>query len=253
MRRVLLLEARRDLGEPGVARDERRRAGRGGLGGDHPERLRKDRGDDGRVRERQQLDEVAVLERAREERARAAAASSSARKSPKPTIDRPRVEAAQRLEQQVDALVVEKLPEVDDGRARRLRGTRRAARRCPRREAARSRCRDSAGRGEPPRAARRAPRRAAGPELLDVDAGRHLVDAIDVADDLLEHVADVRGADEDGLAPGERLSPPCRELGIAAHRVLELGAVSLDARSAPGRCAHGTAEEHVVREDQVGG
>ena len=33
-------------------------------------------------------------------------------------------------------------------------------------------------------------------ELVHVDAGRHLVDALDVADDLVEHLADVRRADE---------------------------------------------------------
>ena len=69
VRRVLLLEAGGDLGETGVARDERRRAGGGGLGRDHPERLREDRRDDRRVGEREQVDEVTVLERPREEHA----------------------------------------------------------------------------------------------------------------------------------------------------------------------------------------
>ena len=57
--------------------DERRAAAGGGLGGDHPERLREDRRHDGRVGERQQVDEVAVLERAREERRAGGGASRS--------------------------------------------------------------------------------------------------------------------------------------------------------------------------------
>ena len=66
--RICLLEPGRDLGEPGVARDERRAAGRRGLGRDHPERLGEDRRDDARVGEREQVPEVPVLERPGEER-----------------------------------------------------------------------------------------------------------------------------------------------------------------------------------------
>ena len=46
-----------------------------------------------------------------------ACCSSARRWSPKPTIDRARVEAADRVEQQVHALVHDQLPEVDDDRA----------------------------------------------------------------------------------------------------------------------------------------
>ena len=66
-RRIVALEPLRDLGEAGVVGDDRRAAGRGGLGGDHPECLREDRRHDGRVGEREQMHEVPVLERAREE------------------------------------------------------------------------------------------------------------------------------------------------------------------------------------------
>jgi hypothetical protein len=45
-------------------------------------------------------------------------------------------------------------------------------------------------------------------EKLDVDAGRHLVDSVDVADDLIQHLADVLGADDDGARRRERLPPP---------------------------------------------
>ena len=62
---VGLLEPGGDLGEPAVAGDERWAAARGGLGGDHPERLGEDRRHDGCIRKREQMGEMAVLERAR--------------------------------------------------------------------------------------------------------------------------------------------------------------------------------------------
>ena len=49
--------------------DERRTASRGGLRRDHPERLREDRRHDAGVREREEVDEVAMLERPGEENA----------------------------------------------------------------------------------------------------------------------------------------------------------------------------------------
>ena len=53
-------------------------------------------------------------------------------------------------------------------------------------------------------------------------------------------------------APRERLAPPRRQLGVAAHRVLELGAVRLDRERRAGRGADRPAEQDVVREDEVG-
>ena len=96
-----------------------------------------------------------------------------------------RVELAQRLEQQVDALVVEQLPEVDDrrlvvgeelGEPLGVAVVRQALVAVVRRVAAGL----LEQRGERLGARLRA-------ELVDVDAGRDLVDALDVADDLLEH------------------------------------------------------------------
>ena len=60
-----------------MVRHDRRAAGRGGLGRDHAERLGEDRRHDGDVREREQMDEVPVLERAGEEDVEPAARSSS--------------------------------------------------------------------------------------------------------------------------------------------------------------------------------
>ena len=82
--------------------------------------------------------------------------------------------------------------------------------------------------------------------------GEHLVHTVDVADDVLEHGANVLGADEHRLGAGERLCAPARELGPAAHRVLELRAVCLHRVARTARAADGAAEEHVVREDEVG-
>ena len=65
---------------------------------------------------------------------------------------------------------------------------------------------------------------------------------LDVADDLFEHSADVRGADEGRAALLEGLPPPRRQLVVAAHRVLELGAVRLDRERSAGGSSNGAAE-----------
>ena len=90
-------------------------------------------------------------------------------------------------------------------------------------------------------------------ELVHVDAGRHFVDALDVADDVFEHLADVRRADVRRLRGGERLRAPAFELRPAAHRVLELGAVRLDAERRAACGADRPAHQHVVREHEIGG
>ena len=88
-------------------------------------------------------------------------------------------------------------------------------------------------------------------ELVDVDARRDDLDALGVAAHLVEHFADVLGAGEDGVGAGERLGAPAREVGPPAHRVLELGAVRLDAVRHPARGTDGRAEQDVVREDEI--
>ena len=117
MRRILLLEAVRDLGQARVARHERRRAGGRRLGGDHPERLGEDRRNHGCVRERKQMDQVPVLERPCEERVRAGEPLELLAVVAEADDHGAGVELPQRLEQHVNALVVEELPEVDDRRA----------------------------------------------------------------------------------------------------------------------------------------
>src|SRR5215213_5502820 len=115
-RRVLGLEAGGDLCEPRVPRDDRCHTCRRCLGSDHAERLREDRGYDRGVAQRKQRREVAVLESSGEERPlrperlqlRAVVAEAD--------DHRLRLEVVERLEQKVDALVVDELPEVDDRR-----------------------------------------------------------------------------------------------------------------------------------------
>src|SRR3954463_357949 len=97
-------------GEPRMARDERRHARRGGLGRDHPEGLREDRRHDCDVAQRQELDEMPVLERAREERSRRRQRLELFSIVPEADDDGLHVEALQRLQQQVDSLVEDQLP-----------------------------------------------------------------------------------------------------------------------------------------------
>ena len=252
LRRVLRLEPFGDLLEARVPGDERRAAGGSGLGGDHPERLGEDRRDDRGVRERQQVDEVAVLEGAGEERPRRRGGLELGPVVAEADDHGLRLEPLQRLEQQVDALVPQELPEVDDRRAfgleeggetvgvplvrQALVGVSRV-RRVPARLVEQGRERLLAH---------------LGPPLVHVDAGRHLVHAVDVTDDLLDDPADVRGADEDGFGAGERLPPPRGELRVSAHRVLELGAVRLDRVAGAAGGGDRPAEQDVVREDEVG-
>ena len=208
MRRILLLQALRNLRQPGVARDQGRRAGGRGLGGDHPECLREDRWDDRGIRERQQVHQVPVLERAGEERVRACELLELLAEVAEADDHRTRIQLAERLQQHVDALVVEELSEVDDGRAiageklgealgvvlvgqalARIAGIWSVATRFLEQP------------GERLFARTRAP-------VVDVHAGRNLVHSIDVADDVLEHLPDVRRADEDGLGVSSSASLP---------------------------------------------
>src|SRR5919197_895246 len=97
--RVFRLESFRDLGQPRVARDERRRSSGSRLGGDHAERLREDGRDDGDVGERQQVHEVAVLERTGEQRPRRSRPLELVAVVAEPDDDGARVDLPQRLKQ----------------------------------------------------------------------------------------------------------------------------------------------------------
>ena len=161
---------------------------------------------------------------------------------------RPRVDARERLEQHVDALVEQQLPEVDDrrllsgeelGEALGVPLVREPLVRIARIGRIAARLGDQ--RSESVLVRLRPPR-------VHVDAGRYLVDALDVAADLLDDLADVRRADERRRRRGEHVPSPRLELRAAAHRVLELRAVRLDRVRSPRRPADRAAEQHVVAE-----
>ena len=136
---------------------------------------------------------------------------------PEPDDQHPGVEIAHSLEEHVDALVQEQLAEVEDRRPIALEE------RCEPFGIALVRATlvgvPGVGRVEPCLGEQIAQRRVARLrcELLDVDPRRHLVHAVDVADDLLQHRADVLRADEHGRRVGERLPPPPLEGLVAAH------------------------------------
>jgi hypothetical protein len=226
--RILGLQALGDLGEPGVAGDERRAAGGRGLRRDHPERLGKDRGDDADFGEREQVDEVAVLEEAGEEDAlRVGPRLERLAVVAEADDHRARIHALERFEQNVDALVVEELAEVHDRVLVAIEERRQAL--------GVALVREPLVRVSRVRAVAAALVEQLGeslvawlrPPLVDVDAGRNLVHPVDMPDDVLEHLADVCRADEDRLRSSERLPPPRLQPGPPAHRVLELRAVRL--------------------------
>ena len=195
---------------------------------------------------------MAVLELAGEQRPRRRERLETLPVVAEPDDDRARVEVPEGLEQDVHSLVLDQLPEVDDRRpllgeeAREPLGV--ALVRLPLLAVAGIR----RIRPRLVEESRQRVRAGLGPELLDVHARRHDLDAVDVPRQLLEHVADVLGARVDDLRAGERLRSPAREIGPSAHRVLELGAVRLDPEGHPARRADRRSEQDMVREDEVG-
>src|SRR5436190_7112837 len=114
--RVFGFEALRDLREAGVPGDERERSGRGGFGRDHPERFGKDRRHDRHLAERKQVGEVTVLQRPSEERPRGRDPLELGAVVAEADDDGAAPAFTESFEQDVDALVVEQLAEVENGR-----------------------------------------------------------------------------------------------------------------------------------------
>ncbi len=160
------------------------------------------------------------------------------------------VEPVQCLEQELHALLRDQLAEVDDGRLAAGEELREACRVAVVRLALVAAVRRVAAALLDEGLQRRLARLRHEP--VDVDARRHLVHPLDLADDVLQHLADVLRADVDRGRRRERLAPPGREILVAAHRVLELRPVGLDAEGQPGGRADGAAEQDVVREEKVG-
>ena len=229
---IRLLEPRCDLGQARVAGDERRAAGSGGLGRDHPERLGEDRRHDAGVGEREQVPEMAVLERTGEQRLDATLGSERFERralGPESDDDEAGVEPGERLDQDVHALLLDQLAEVDDDGRLRARGTLRAASALPS-----SGRRSSALPGFG--GSRRASSRSAA-SATSRGSGTHssmsTPGGTSTTFSVCPHTSrkTVRMCSEPtnvARAAGERLRAPGGELGVAAHRVLELGAVRLD-------------------------
>src|SRR5215208_2733874 len=250
--RIDLLHTCRDLGQPGVPGDERRATRGGGLGRDHAERLGKDRRHHGHVGERQQVDEMAVLERAGEERPRRRYPLELVPVVAEPDDDGARVDIAERPEEEVHALVAEELADVDDGGL--VVGEERGETLGVALVGETLLTISGVGRVTPALLDEAGERLVArlGRKLVHIDSRRDLVHTVEVAEDVLEHRADVRRADEDGLRFGERGVCLVLELGSTAKRVLELGTVHLDREAGSGGGRNGAARQGMVREYEIG-
>ena len=232
---------------------ERRHPGRGGFRGDHAERLREDRRHRHDVREREQMHEMAMLERPGEKHPLRSGVLQLGAVVAEADDHRARIELAHRVEQQVHALVEEQLPEVKDGRLVRREERREALGVAVVRQAF---VRVAGVRRVGPRLHQQPPEGLPAllrPELIDVNAGRNLVHAVDVADDVFEDGTDVRGTDEHRFRVCEGLRPPRRQLVVAAHRVLELRAVCLDHEGCAAGETDRSAEQDVICEHEICG
>ena len=89
-------------------------------------------------------------------------------------------------------------------------------------------------------------------ELVDVDARRDDVHAVDVTDDLVEHAADVLRADEDRLGLASDSLPHLDSSSFPRIEYSSSEPCALTAYAGPGRRRHGPAEHDVVREHEVG-
>ena len=181
-------------------------------------------------------------------------AAARARAAPLRRRTRPRRaarRARERVEEDVDALLLDELAEVDDGRRPIAREKRRPVARRSRRRAGVRRVTgvrrvatslvDEAG--------ERGAALPRGRPQLDVDARRDLVHALHVPADLLEHRRGCARSRRTWPRPTRATPRPSAELRDTPHRVLELRAVRLDrvprpvaAPTAP-RAARGCKDE----------
>ena len=169
---------------------------------------------------------MAVLEGAGEEDARPGLFLQVGSLGTEADDHRPRVEAAEGLQQQVDAFLAAELPDVEDrggfagqeiGKALRVVLVGRAL--VARRRRVR---RVETGLGDQ---ACQGLLARLGQQFIDVHPGRHHPHPLLVGprpDHLAEHPAHVLGAGDDGSGRSERRARPRAEGGIAAHGVLEL-------------------------------
>ena len=214
-----------------------------------PNALGEDRRHHRDVCERQQVPEMTVLERPREQRARRASDSSVERDgrtrrqraghrfhaSPRSALARLSPRSASRSKRRA---------------ARARRETRQGAARCRRRAGARRR--RSVDLCGPPRASPRALGHGPAERTLDVHAGRNVEHAVSVANHVCEHCANVLGANVGRVRARKSFPRPLAQLGAPSHRGLELGAVCLDAKGGAAGRSDGPAHQHVVGEHEIG-
>ena len=253
--RICRLQAGGDLGQPRMPCDERRAAGRRRLRRDHAECLGEDRRHDACVGEREQMPEVSMLERPGEE------GRDTARRRHAPPAPRARARSRRRRDRHPYRPARRSGPGHPSARSacrsrrRRLargEGRPRAGWRCPRPGVAPRRSRDSADRrrASSSRPASAASRGCGTHSSMSTPGGTSITFSV------WPHTSasTVRMWSEPtnvARAPRERVCAPGREARIAAHRVLELGAVCLDGERRAGSGPDRPAEEHVVREDEV--
>ena len=180
-----------------------------------------------------------------------AAASSTAAIRPEADDDQTRIDVLHRLEQHLHALLLDQLPEIDDERAGLWRGRRRAGRALP----------SSGRRSSPPfggsvaRLGQQVCERNVSvpqPNLSTSTPGGTSMTRPTSSDDISSTSRMCCEPTNVDFRVGERGSRPLAELGTPAHRVLELGAVRLDAETRTTRRADRAAHQHVVGEYQVG-
>ena len=97
-------------------------------------------------------------------------------------------------------------------------------------------------------------RHGARARIVDVDAGRHLVDAVDVSDHVLEHARGcARSRRTPPSAPASASAPQRSSSALPRIEYSSSEPCAFTAKRAPLARADRGAEQHVVREDEVGG
>ena len=235
-------------------RHDGRTAGRGGLGGHHPECLGEDRGHDRDVGERTQVNEMAVLERPGEEHRQALGLALELPALRTEADDHgTAADLAERRDQHLHALVLDQLAEVDDGRA------------SPARNSASRSALFSSGRRSSALPGFGGSRRASASSAASASAllwGRQTSmstpggTACTRSSGPQTSSTTLRMCSEPTItaaAPRCCLRAPRRKLGIPAHRVLELGTVREDRVARTRRRADGPAEDQVPGDHEIGG
>ena len=170
---------------------------------------------------------------------------------PEADDDETGTETGQRVDQDMDALLLDQLAEVDDdGSLRAKEGSSRVA--LPPSGSRSSAFQDSGGsrRASSSRSASAASRDCGTHSSMSTPGGTSTTFSVWPQ----TSAKTLRMCSEPTNVPGRRAAnlPPRRETRVAAHRVLELGTVCLDCEWCSGGGPDRAAEKHVVREHDIG-